>query len=71
MGGRATVFYKELCYLFGLLNASTELADQTVVLRFWDWLLQKHEVADIRSIDHVYAELTKSTTGPITVVVSS
>ena len=35
-----------------------------VVPGFWDWLLQKHQGIDIRSIDHVYSELTKSTPTP-------
>lgn len=35
-----------------------------VVPGFWAWLLQKHNGIDIKSIDHVYAELTKSKTDP-------
>ncbi|RUO48428.1 DUF4411 family protein [Pseudidiomarina donghaiensis] len=35
-----------------------------VVPGFWTWLVQKHEKADIRSIDHVYSELTKETPTP-------
>ncbi|MRJ45693.1 DUF4411 family protein [Idiomarina loihiensis] len=35
-----------------------------VVPGFWEWLLKVHETADIRSIDHVYDELTKSNNDP-------
>lgn len=33
-----------------------------VVPGFWDWLLKDHQGLAIQSIDHVYRELTKSTT---------
>lgn len=35
-----------------------------VVPGFWDWLLKQHENIFIQSIDHVYAELTKSSSNP-------